>query len=172
MARTLRSFPSFALLGLVMLVSGCAEPGPYPSLAPRPIERALALADEAPPPPPLPDTPEVTARAAELVEQARGGMPAFERALGVAERAVRGAGAAGSDSWVAAQQAVSRVEAARAVTTRAMGELDAYSVSQAATRSLSPNDLERLAAAAAEVQAISDRQSEAVNRLQRALRPL
>ena len=162
----------YAPLALIAIAAGCADPGPFPSLAPRPIEAELAAADEAPPPPPLPDTPEVTARAAELVAQARGGMPAFEAALGVAERTASGAGGPGSDSWVAAQQALSRVEAARAVTTRALGELDAYSVAQAATRSLSPADLERLAAAVAEVQDIADRQSEAVNRLQRALRPL
>ena len=171
MANLPRSLPC-AVLALSALVAGCADPGAYPSLAPRPIEAELAAADEAPPPPPLPDTPEVTARAAALAVEARSGVPAFEAALAVAERAVRGAGGPGSDSWVAAQQAVSRVEAARAVTTRALGELDAYSVAQATTRSLSPTDLERLAASLAEVQAISDRQSEAVNRLQRILQPL
>ncbi|HEY0044386.1 MAG TPA: hypothetical protein VGB62_07530 [Allosphingosinicella sp.] len=171
MARPSRA-PHLAALGLLALAAGCAEPGPYPSLAPRPIEAELAALDEAPPPPPLPDNPDITARAAEIAAQARGGSPAFEAALAAAERAVRAAGAPGSDSWVAAQQAVSRVEASRAATTRALGELDAYSVSSATTRPLSPTDLERLAAIVGEVQAIADRQSEALSRLQRALRPL
>jgi len=154
------------------LVAGCAEQGSYPSLAPRPIEQALRDADEQPPRPPLPDDPALAERLAGFVAQARSGVSGFDKELAAAERAVATAGAPGSESWIAAQQAVSRVEAARAVTTRALGELDSFSVSQANARALSDADLARLAEATAEVQAIATRQSEALNRLQGALRPL
>ena len=49
---------------------------------------------------------------------------AFEAAFGPAAAAARSAGQARTDSWIAAQEEVSRAEAARAGTTLARADLD------------------------------------------------
>ena len=68
------SRPLAPSLCLVVLLAGCAAPGPYPSLAPRPIERALAEADlPRPAPPPAPDAPEVAQGVSALIAAARSG---------------------------------------------------------------------------------------------------
>jgi hypothetical protein len=79
-----------------------------------PVRTAPVVADDA----------SLRARLAELVGQARQGMAAFNDAYGPAERMARNAGASGSDSWVEAQQALSRLEASRGETTGTASELD------------------------------------------------
>jgi hypothetical protein len=79
-----------------------------------PVRTAPVVADDA----------SLRARLAELVGQARRGMAAFNDAYGPAERMARNAGASGSDSWVEAQQALSRLEASRGETTGTASELD------------------------------------------------
>jgi hypothetical protein len=154
------------------LAGGCAEEGPYPSLAPRPVEKALAEADVERPLPPLPDDPRLAEQVAALVAGARQGEAEFAAALPVAAGAVARAGGAGSESWVDAQQALSRAEAARATTVQALAELDALALAEANRRALSASDLERLAAATASVQALADRQHERLRALQASLSAL
>jgi hypothetical protein len=126
------------------------------------MEAQLAALDEAPPPPPLPDDPELQGRMTPLIAEARRGQAQFEAALPAARAAVARAGGAGSDSWVEAQQAVSRAEAARATTTGALADLDALTMAEARSRAVSESDLARMRAAVAEIQGIADRQHEAV----------
>ena len=165
-----RPRPSGLALAALLGISACAAPGPYPSLAPRAIERELAAADEAPPSPALPDDPGLSERIRPLIEKAESGDAEFQAAIPAARAATGRAGSSGSDSWVEAQQAVSRAEAARALTTAALAEIDALALAEARSRALSPGDLERLREGVAQVQAIADRQQEAIRALEASLR--
>jgi ABC-type transporter Mla subunit MlaD len=142
---------------LAFLLAGCAAEGDYPSLEPRAVERELAEADPEPPAP-LPDDPALAERVAALTAEARRGDAEFETALPAARAAVAGAGSAGGESWIEAQQALSRLEAARGATAKALADLDALALAEARRRPLSGADLERLRAAVAALQEIADRQ--------------
>jgi hypothetical protein len=147
-----------ALLAAPPFLAACAAPGPYPSLEPRPIEKALAESEEEPAAPVRADDPGLDARIAPLVAEARRGAAEFQAALPAAQKAAAGAGAPESDSWVEAQQALSRLEAASALTGKALADLDALAMAEAQARALSPGDIERLEAAVREAQAIAERQ--------------
>jgi hypothetical protein len=120
---------------------------------------------------PLQTTPDAPNRAglggriAELLTAGAAGEDAFRRALAAAQPLAARSGAPGSESWIAAQQAISRAEAARAVTTRALGDLDQYSTEQARQGPLSTADFQRLTDALARLQAQAERQRQAVERL-------
>ena len=108
-----------------MLLSACSGAVDHPSLAPRPIERpAAATPPEGESRVPV-DAPEV-ARAVALVEEARSADRAFRDALASAKRAIRAGGGApaGSEAWVAAQQALSRLDVLRGPITRALADVD------------------------------------------------
>jgi hypothetical protein len=128
--------PSRALFGAALLAAaataGCAPEGEFPSLAVRPIESQDPLEEPVRTPPMIASEPAIRTRAAALLARAQAGDRDFAAALGPARTAARGAGAAGSESWVVAQQALSRAEAARVATTTALGELDTLAVERAA----------------------------------------
>lgn len=108
---------------LTLLVAGCATEGDFPSLAPRPVEQ-LSFEEPIKVDPPVAVDPALRGRANGLLAQAREGDRAFEAAYAQALPLVRGAGAAGSDSWLQAQEAISRVESARIAATTALADLD------------------------------------------------
>lgn len=151
---------------VALMLAGCVAQGPFPSLAPRPAEQIDMSVD------PVREAPEVANDAAlrreieALASEARGGWRDFEAELGVAERAAAAAGPRGSESWVAAQQAVSRLEAARARTMAAAAELERLSLARADLPT-SAADQEALAAAIAEVSAIATRQQQLIDRIRR-----
>ena len=155
---------------LAALSGGCAAPGPYPSLEPREVERRYAEGDPEPVPTPVADDASIAARIADFAARARAGDAAFEQAVAAARPLVARAGAPGTDGWVAAQQAVSRAEAARAPTIQALADLDAYAIDRAAEKALSESDIERLASSTAALQAIANRQHDALKGLQGRLR--
>jgi hypothetical protein len=130
------------------------------------MESALAATDDKPPAPALPDGPGLEARLDPFVAAARQGEAEFAAALAAARSAVGRAGAAGSDSWVEAQQALSRAEVARASTTAALADLDALTLAEARQRPLSPADIARLDRAVQEVQGIADSQQERIAALE------
>lgn len=114
------------LLSLLPLAAaGCATGGDFPSLAPRAIEQ-LSFEEPIKVDPPVAPDPSLLGRANALLAEARAGDAAFEIALGQAQQRARGAGPTGSDSWVQAQEAISRVEAARLRTTTALADLDRF----------------------------------------------
>jgi hypothetical protein len=152
------------------LLTGCAARGDFPSLAPRPIERELAVEQPAPKAPEPAADPALAARIAELLGQARAGSAAFETALAAARGAAAGAGAAGSDGWIAAQAAVSRVEAARTEVVTALAELDRIGIERA-RQPTSAADRAMVTAALNDVQAIADRQHEQLDKLRALLSP-
>ena len=156
----------------VAALGGCAQSGPFPSLAERPAERAYAEeASRAPQPPPaLPDDPAVARQIAALREEARAGQAEFDGAYGPAASAATRAGAPGSESWVEAQQLLSRATAAQARTARAVSDLDRYAIERASGAPLGEADMDRLRGAAADLQALAQGQTGRLERLEASLR--
>ncbi|HKR25575.1 MAG TPA: hypothetical protein VJS15_09970, partial [Allosphingosinicella sp.] len=147
------------------LLAGCVAQGDYPSLAPREGEE-LAIDEPVREVPQVPDDPALQVGIALLVGEARQGARSFDALYGEAARAVAGAGAEGSDSWVEAQQAISRLEAARLQTGRAAAELDELDLARA-DLATSADDQRALQAAIAEVGAIAADQQARIDRLSR-----
>jgi hypothetical protein len=166
-------FSLMLIAGLVpaSLLAGCAADGSFPSLAQRPAEKAYAEERDAPDPvvPQPPDDPGAVTRARALVADAEAGRGAFDAAYDAAAPLVGRAGASGSDSWIAAQQAVSRAVAAQAQTTKALADLDQLTASRASGAPISDADAARLREAAARAQAIADAQADRLHRLEAAL---
>lgn len=169
-------------LAATALLGACASQEGFPSLAPRAVERELS---GNPPPPCLPpgsaapaptpgapaavavavaDDPELGARIAALLAEARRGERAFSALLARAQASARRAGAAGSEAWIAAQQDVSRLEAARAPTVDALTELDRLALARS-DAAISEADRNRLVAAAEEVRRLAEAQREQLDRL-------
>ncbi len=155
-------------LATALLLPACAAPqANIPSLAPRaaeaidprlPVDREVI---------PGPAEPALAARLTELVRLARNGDGAFASAAAEAERLAGAAGGPQSESWVVAQQALSVAVAARAQTTRAMGDIDEIAATRiAGQRGIAPGNLAAISAAAAEVAAIDRRQAERIDRIQ------
>jgi hypothetical protein len=159
-----RLLPS-ALLGLLAL-SACASPGDFPSLAARPVEKALAETEEEPASQPAPDDPQLPAKLGAFVAAGRRAQAAFDAALPAARAAVARAGGTGSDSWIEAQQALSRAETARGATANAISELDAFATAQARVRPLGPGDTQKIREATETLQNLAAEQERAVTALQ------
>ena len=159
-----------ALLSIIAL-SACSAPGgPYPSLQPRAAEAIDPRVPVVRPMNDRPVDPALARRLAELVGQARSGDAAFRPAAAEAERLADAAGREHDDSWVAAQEALSRAVAARAPTARALGDIDALGADALAEkRGLAPADLAAIKDAAAEAAALDQRQADTIAAIQRRL---
>ncbi|MCA1654816.1 MAG: hypothetical protein LC656_11805 [Sphingomonadales bacterium] len=108
----------------------------------------------------------VRSRLAALIDEARAGEAAFRMAYGPAERAAGAAGAPQSESWIAAQELLSALEAARAPTSRAVGEIDALAGERVhGTGGIGASDLTAIRAAADEVGALDQRQAAEIKAL-------
>jgi hypothetical protein len=153
------------LLPLLLLPGACAAPGPFPSLAPRDVERVYAAGDPLRPVVDAPDRAEVGERIRTSSLLAQGGEAAFERALTQARPLAARAGAAGSETWLAAQQAVSRAQAARAPTVAALADLDQFAAAEAVKAPLSTADYRRLIEALAQLQALAESQEARLGQL-------
>jgi hypothetical protein len=141
----------YAFLSAPLMLAACAQSIDAPSLLPRPAESADVDAPAAAPPPPTPGDPAQAAIIAKLLDQARQGDAAFQRALpGASTNA-----APLSEAWIAAQNARSAVDIARGPTLDALSSLDA-AIGEAIDKG---QDTAALAAARTEVQSIYDRQS-------------
>lgn len=159
------------LLLLVASLSACASPsGPYPSLRPRAGE---AIDPRVPVERPMNDrpvAPTLAARLAQLVDQARSGDAAFGPAADKAERLAAAAGPPPSESWIAAQEALSAAIATRDPTVHALGEIDGIAASALQTNGgIAPNDLAAIKLAAAEVAAMDQRESARIDALKKRL---
>jgi hypothetical protein len=161
---TLRRTP----LALLLLVGGCATGGDFPSLAPRPVER-LSFEEPVRTDPVVPADPAFRSQAAQLLGAARQGNAAFEAEYARALPRVRGAGAAGSDPWVQAQEAISRVAMARKATTDAAAALERLAENRADDPT-SPADHQALMAAVAAAHAIVEQQQRRFDGLRGSLR--
>lgn len=161
---TARSSARLALSAALLATAGCAPSDGFPSLAQRPAERNVSLEAPVHPDVDVPSDPAVHSRVTELERQAQEGERSFEATLGSAAAAVGAAGPAGSDRWVEAQQALSRLEAARGPTTTALSELDALAISRAEVPT-SGEDFAAIHAAIVRVEGIAAAQQERLDRL-------
>ena len=153
---------ALTILSLTAL-AGCASGNAPPSLLPRAAE---AIDPRVPVVRPLNDRPvdeALAGRLAALVAQARSGDAAFQPAAAEAERLASAAGERQSESWIAAQEALSAAIAAREPTADALGDIDALGASKLQVQAgLAPNDLAAIQSAAGEVRAIDQRQADMI----------
>jgi hypothetical protein len=165
----LRSVLTILLVAAAFAASGCAPAGPFPSLAMRPEERLVSVGEPRRPRVDPASDPALRGRAAALLARGRAGIGAFEANEAAAERAARASGAMGSESWVSAQQQLSRLEAARAETTAALAELDQLAAARAdeATNSA---DYAFIEEAKAELERVAATQQAQLDRLRSRIR--
>ena len=121
-------FPSLAMIAsLALSACAAAQAGDAPSLAKRPVEGRF---DVAPPPvevaPPGPLPVDLAGRLARWEADSAGAQQAFAAERGTAAAAVGAAAGAAiaSERWIVAQQAISRLVAARAPLTAALADID------------------------------------------------
>ena len=155
------------LLLLALVLPACtAGSGREPSLAPR-------AAETIDPRVPIPNNPgpvvadsAIQDRLGALLSAVRSADAKFQQQLASVERLVANAGAARSESWVEAQQALSALEASRNEGSRAMADIDAVASGQINARGgISPGNLAAINSALNEANAIAVNQGDALNRL-------
>ena len=159
-----------ALLALGPLSACSTPPGNYPSLAPRPQE---AIDPRIPIPNEVhvgPADPNLSSHLAALIDQAQSGDQAFQGIIENAERLAASAGAQQSESWVAAQQALSAAQEARAPTTRALGDIDLIGADALQKNGGIPaGNLAAIQAAAAKVSEIDSAEADRIDAIERRL---
>lgn len=160
------------LLLTLCALAACSSPGgPYPSLQPRAAEAIDPRLEPVRPINDRPVTPALAAKLSTLVEQARDGEAAFEPAAASAEGLAAAAGAPQSESWIAAQSALSAAIAARTPTAVALSDIDALGATALQTQGgIAPNDLAAIKSAAAEVGALDRRQAQRVEAMRALLK--
>lgn len=140
--------------------------GPEPSLAPRPAE---AIDPRLPIPSDVgagQADPALASQLAQLVGEAQAGVQSFASKQADADRLAGAAGPMASETWVAAQQALSLLIEQHGVTTRVAANIDELGSSRLhGQRWIRPADQQAIASAASEVAAINDSQSAAIERL-------
>ena len=159
------------LLTALPLAGGCAmTTSPEPSLAPRaaeaidprvpiPSEEPVGLVD-----------PALAGQLSALVAEVRSAMPAFDAREAEAGRLAASAGPVASESWIAAEQALSRLIEQHGITTRAAADIDRLaSIRLVQQRWIAPADRQAIAAAASDVGSISAQQAGAIDRLKERL---
>ena len=159
-----------ALLSILALTACSAPGGPYPSLQPRAAETIDPRVPVVRPVNDRPVTAGLAARLAALIDQAQSGDAAFDGAASVAERLAGGAGPPRSESWIAAQEALTAAIAARRPTATAMGDIDEIGATALQNQAgIAPNDFAAIKSAAARVGAIDSRQADRVASIQKRL---
>ncbi|SFS00104.1 hypothetical protein [Sphingomonas jatrophae] len=136
----------------LLLVAGCtASHKGYPSLAPRPIEQQALFEEPERATPAATRDPALDAKVAEVVAR----LDAAERDFAEALAALRRTGSApavGSEAWIAAQLALTRLDAARGPASQALADLDALRL--AAAQAATPPDTAALDAARSRAEAL------------------
>jgi hypothetical protein len=156
--------PASTVLLTGVLAACSSAGGPYPSLQPRAAEAIDPRVAVVRPMNDRPVRPALAAQLAALVDQARGGDAAFGPATAEAERLASAAGAPQSESWIAAQEALSAAIAARRPTAIAQGDIDALGATALQTQGgIAPNDLKAIQAAAGEVASIAKAQTDRID---------
>ncbi|MBB3763275.1 hypothetical protein [Sphingomicrobium lutaoense] len=158
----------------LFLAAGLAACGPAidaPSLDYRPaeaIDPRLPVESE----PAGPGEVTLAREIEQLIARAREGEAAFDAFAPQARSLVASAGAPGSESWTAAQKMLSRLDAARAPTIRALADLDQLATGRVAREAwVAPANRAAIAEAAARVAEIDARQSALIDRLTGQLTP-
>lgn len=155
---------------LLFLAACSTAPMREPSLAPRSAE---AIDPRLPIPDAIPAGPVdagLAARLGELVGTVRGATSAFDAQEAQVTRLASSAGPMASESWIAAQQALSILIDRYGVTTRAAADIDALASERLDGQHwIRPADQQAIAAAAADVAAIGDAQHASIERLKNQL---
>jgi hypothetical protein len=154
----------------MLAAASCSTVKDAPSLAARPsenIDPRLPVADTSAS---VPADAALAAQLAALVQAAGGATARFEVAIARAEQLAGVAGPRQSDSWVAAQQALSAAVAERYPVTRALADIDALATARVLGGGpLSQADQQAVREAGAGVEAINARQAARVAAVQRRL---
>ena len=156
---------------LIVVLSACAVPGgPYPSLQPRAAE---AIDPRLPVVRPMNTRGTSAALASKLgllMGQANDGAAAFDSAASEAERLASAGGAPQSESWIAAQEALTAAIAARKPVTTALSDIDEIAATALQTQGgLAPNDLGAIQWAQAYVESIDEPQAARLDAIQKRL---
>jgi hypothetical protein len=156
------------LIALVLvLTAGCSTaPIREPSLAPRAAE---SIDPRLPVPEAVPSgavDAELAQRLGQLVGSVKAAVPQFQAQEATATRLASAAGPMASESWIAAQQALSRLVEQYGVTTRAAADIDALAANRLEGQHwIRPADRQAITAAAEEVGVINSGQAAAIERL-------
>ena len=154
----------FVLTALALSLAGCvsAASGDFPSLAKRPVEDRFAVVQSAPPPAPGPVPADIAGKLDRWRADAAAARAAFDAARGETEAAVAAASGAGvaSETWVTAQQALSRLGVTRGPLSDAIADLDALYVARQNADAI--DGMPEVAALRAELTAEEARQSAAM----------
>ena len=155
----------------ITLLGGCAQAINSPSLAPRAAE---AIDPRVPVPHPILPTavePALAQQLAASVAQAQAGHAEFQALAGSARSAAVAAGPRESESWIAAQQVLSALVAARGPVTRALSDVDELAAQRVQRLGgIAAADLRAVQAAAARIAEIDRAQAALVDELQARLR--
>jgi hypothetical protein len=163
--------PLLCVLVPLTALAGCAASDrTIPSLAPRAAE---AIDPRLPIPDRVDSSPAdaafgITLR--QLVTAGRSGTARFDQAMATAERLATSVGPARSESWIAAQEALSAAVAERYSVTAALAAIDALAAQRVAARGgMSPADQQQFDDAARSLSPIDARQAARVDAVQRRL---
>ena len=155
-----------SILALVAAAGCSTAPVNEPSLAPRAAE---SVDPRVPIPDPVPTgsvDPALAGQLQKLVGTVKAGVPQFDANEAAATRLAAAAGPIASESWIAAQQSLSRLVEQYGVTTSAAADIDALAANRLeGQRWIRPADRIAITAAASEVASISDAQSATIDRL-------
>ena len=153
----------------MLLLAGCAGGN---AAAPSLERRAAEAIDPRLPVPDKSDDgvidPALGAQVLAIVERARASTGEFDRTIAIAERLAATAGAPQSESWIAAQQALSAAIAARAPVSIAVGDLDAL-IEQQVRKGIRRADLSNATGGAEDLSALDSRQAARVDAVQQRL---
>jgi hypothetical protein len=158
-------------LAFALAIGGCAaSTARYPSLERWPAERMAfvpgSASTESATPADNTVSPDLSAKLASLVGQARGSRSDFAARQPATERALAAGGAPGSDSWARASTALAELETARDPAVQALAQLDELEVDNRTKQAGAENaDTAAIVAARDEVAAITDAQAQVVTRL-------
>lgn len=171
MIRRLAAF--LALFAVGTLDAQAAQQRPYPSLAKRPSESSDRFAEQPVPteqPAPAPSDPALTAEVETLARKAGDANSAFQAQLDGGRKAVNAAKgtSVSSENWVAAQMAISALDAARYESVASLASLDTLHVERSAGEG-SIGDIAAIDPARTQVLALVDAQNDALDGLRRTL---
>jgi hypothetical protein len=146
-------------LSLATATAACSSSGgDFPGLGIRPIE-SRSDAVQAPPRSTATADATVAARAVAIAAESAEAGAAFDAALAIAKAKAASAGAQGSEGWIEAQLALTRLDQARARTVGGLAEIDRLLIAEyAANRPVAPET----AAVATELQIRADEQARAI----------
>jgi hypothetical protein len=155
----------------LLILAACSAPGgPYPSLQPRAAEAVDPRIPVVRPINKRPASASITERLSALVGEAESGNASFDGAASEAERLADAAGAPQSESWIAAQEALTNAIAARSATATALGDVDAIAADALQTqRGIAPNDIAAIKRAAAHIAQLDQQQAARIEAIQRRL---